>query len=430
MIVSLAALVVGGGLGLAQEPPVPPTSPVTVPVEPGPVAPPIGDHALPAAAPETPGPQFWGGAEYLLWWLKKSPVPFPLVNTTSDFTAIPPGAFLQPGTGTLIGEERLNPGLRSGARFEAGAWIDDHRCIGVEGNFFFLESHTVSQSVASSGAPGSPVLVVPFFDADALAESTFPLALPGALAGGAALSISSRLQGAEINGAVAVCTCSWLRVDVLAGFRYLDFHESLTFTTNSIGILAPGPGSNNGLVLNTIDEFNSHNVFFGPQVGVRGECHLGNLFVEGTAKFAIGDVYQTTTIGGAAVTNFFNAPAGGPFTGVPPQLVPGSGIFAQPSNIGPTGRNTRHQINWSPEAGVKVGYQLFPWVRVFAGYEFLWTSNFARSGEQFDRFINTAQTVPAAIAGVPSAPGTRPMVSPGGSVFWVQGIDVGLEFRY
>jgi hypothetical protein len=149
-------------------------------------------RAQPFAAAEAPGPQVWGGAEYLLWWLKKSPLPTPLVSTTSDLAALPPAAFLQPGTRTLIGEERLNSGLRSGARFEANVWIDDHRAIGCEGHYSFLESHTVSQAVAFSGVPGSPLLAVPFFDTDALAESTFPLTLPDALAGGAALTSSSR----------------------------------------------------------------------------------------------------------------------------------------------------------------------------------------------------------------------------------------------
>ncbi|HKI34334.1 MAG TPA: BBP7 family outer membrane beta-barrel protein [Gemmataceae bacterium] len=423
---SLAVLVVGGSLGLAQEAPGP-ALPSPVSEVPGPLAPQDGDRALPAVAPEAPGERVWVGAEYLLWWLKRTPLPAPLVTTTSDLAAVPPAAFLQSGTSTLLGDDRLNPGVRSGGRFEAGVWIDDHRTISIEGSCFFLESHTVTQGVASSGEPGSPLLAVPFFDADAQAESSFLLAAPGALSGGAALSVTSRLQGAEVDGAVAVLTRPWLRLEVLAGFRYLDFRENLTFTTTSVGIQAPAPGSNNGLVLNTQDQFDSHDLFFGPQVGARAECRLGNLFVEGTAKLAIGDVNQTTTIAGSATTNFFIAPPGGPFTGVSPQVVPGSGTFAQPSN---TGQNNRHQIAWVPEVGVKVGYQLAPWARAFVGYEFLYASNFARPGEQIDRGINTAQTVQSAVAGNPPAPGTRPMVSPGGAVFWAQGIDVGLELRY
>jgi hypothetical protein len=425
---SLATLAVGGSLALAQGPAGPAALPLATPEVPSAVVATEGDPVLPPPGPPAAAAdRVWLSTEYLAWWLKRSPVPVPLVTTTSDLTAQPLAALQQPATTVPLGTQDIDTGVRSGARFAAGAWIDDHRVIGVEGAYFFLASHTTTQGVASTGEPGSPVLAIPFFDADAMAESTFVLASPGTLSGSAAVTLSSRLQGADVNAIVAVVMRPGLRVEVLAGFRYLELREDLTFSTTSTGIQPQGDGSNNGLVLNTQDQFDTDNRFYGWQVGVRGEYRLGSLFVDASAKIALGDMDQTVTVNGAAVTNFFNAPPGGPFAGVPAQVVAGSGAFAQPSNVG---RTSRHQIAAVPEVRTVVGYQFAPWARAFVGYDFLYASNVARPGEQIDRTFNVSQTVQSAVAGNAPAPGSRPAVNLAGSGFWAQGLDVGLEFRY
>ena len=83
-----------------------------------------------------------------------------------------------------------------------------------------------------------------------------------------------------------------------------------------------------------------------------------------------------------------------------------------------------------PEAQVQVGWDLFRWMRVFAGYNFIYLSNVVRPGNQIDRGINPANLpvngplFPVALTGTITSP-FRPAVprrgwtpSPGSSCSW------------
>ena len=368
--------------------------------------------------------RWYVGAESLLWWFKDSPLPVPLLTTTSNPNAMPLAAINDPNATVLLGNQNLSTGDHWGARFTAGFWIDDRHQIALEGGYFFLANKTTVRTVTSDGQPGAPILAVPFFDADAVAESTFVLATPGNSAGSAMLSLTNRLEGAEIQGVVQAFDGNHLHVDILAGFRYLDLTENLTYATASTTLAGP----NTDLILNTVDQFGMQNQFYGWQVGARANYQIGRWAVCASAKLALGDMSETANLNGFAITNFFNGPAGGPFTGVPTQNLPGSGTFVQPSNLG---RTTRDQFAIAPEIGVKVSYQLTDRLQVFAGYDFLYLSTVIRPGEQIDRSINFSQTVQSTImTGNPAAPGTQPAVTLVSSDFWAQGIKLGLEFRY
>jgi hypothetical protein len=365
----------------------------------------------------------YGSAEYLLWWFKDSPLPVPLLATTSNPGAAPVVLLGDPSTTVLLGDQRLNTGLHQGARFTIGGWIDDHREIAVEGSYFFTASKTTVRTVTSGGQPDAPVLAVPFFDEDAGGESSILVAAPGNFAGSATLSLTSRIQGAELLGAVTTCEGNDFHFQVLAGFRYLNMTEHLSYATASTGLVDP----NTDLILNTLDQFNTQNLFYGCQLGARADYRLGNFDVSACVKLALGDMIETATINGAITTNFFNGPPGGPYTGVPVQNLPGAGIFAQPSNVGRVGRD---QIAFIPEIGVKIGYQITEALRIYAGYDLLYVSSVIRPGDQIDRGINFSQTVQSVIAGNPAATGTRPAATLTASDFWMQGIQLGLEVRY
>jgi hypothetical protein len=426
LLASLVALVATAPLALAQQPaawPAPPSAPPAL----------LGQGGPPGAdgGPEAPGPaaeeRAWFTAEPLLWWFKGSPFPVPLVTTTSDPTVLPVAALGPPTTSVVLGNQNVGQEARYGARFQAGYWLDDHATIGLDAGYFFVASQSTTQQVRSSGLPGSPTLATPFVDGDLFTESSFVFAGPGTAAGLASLSLTSRLQGAEVNGVVAVYSSPSWRVNVLGGFRFLDLRENATFATFSTGTQAPGAGSNNGLVLNTVDQFDTQNQFYGCQIGARAEYRLDGLFVNASVKIGVGEAHQVATIAGSATTNFFNAPAGVPFTGVPVQFLPGSGTFAQPSNAG---QASRDQVAWAHQVGIKVGYQFTQGLCAFVGYDFLYLSNVARPGNQIDRVINVEQTVQNAIAGNPTTTGARPVELLTGSAFWAQGINLGVELSF
>jgi Putative beta barrel porin-7 (BBP7) len=367
--------------------------------------------------------QWYASADYLLWWFKDSPVPVPLLTTTSNPASMPVAAINDLNTRVILGNESLGGGVHQGARFALGWWIDDSRQIGLEGGYFFLADKTTVRSAASSGQPDAPVLAVPFFDEDAGAENSFLVASPGGFAGAAVLSLTSGLHSAELQGVVQAFDATNLHVEVLVGGRFAELTENLSFATSSIGISDP----NTDLILNTVDRFNVRNDFYGWQVGTRAEAQWGNFEFRASAKLALGDMHQVVNRSGFAVTNFFNAPAGGPFTGVPTQIVPGSGAFVQQSNLG---RVSRDCFAVAPELGVTLGYRVTDAIRVSAGYDFFYLSNALRPGNQIDRGINFSQTVQSTIAGNAAAAGSRPAATLTDSDFWAQGLRLGLELRY
>ena len=279
------------------------------------------EHASRDAAPPDAGagllapdfgdylPRRWyAGAEYLLWWFKDSPLPVPLLTTTSNPNDMPLAVIGDPNTSVLLGEQGVGSGVHQGAHITAGFWIDDRRQIAVEGGYFFLAGASTTRSFASDGGPTSPVLAVPFFDEDAAAESSFVLASPGAFAGAAALTVTSRLQGAEVHGVVQAFDADDLHVEVLFGGRFIQLTENLSFATASTGLSDP----NTDLVLNTVDQFDTRNSFYGWQVGARGGWAWEGFEVQATAKLALGQMHETMNLNGAAVTNFSTASRAAP----------------------------------------------------------------------------------------------------------------------
>src|SRR5215831_8740848 len=122
----LVVLLTGSSLTLGQVPE-PPPIPLEV-MTPSGISP--GPEDLPwQRDPSVDGERFWFGAEYLLWWSRNSPLPVPLVTTTANPDLTPTAAFNQLGTSVLLGNQSIDTGTRHGARFTAGAWLDNRHTI-------------------------------------------------------------------------------------------------------------------------------------------------------------------------------------------------------------------------------------------------------------------------------------------------------------
>jgi hypothetical protein len=394
--------------------------------------------ALPAAA-DPPGacPRVWLDASYLLMWFKRSPEPVPLV-TTASLTDPLPGALGQPGTRVVLGGSSIEPGVHSGARFTAGYWLDGERCWAVEGGYFFLAQRSVQQAVSTTGLPGSGNFAVPYFDVTGAAglngvpgESIYVVPgpftpLPG-FAGTITRTLTTRLQGAEANGLGNLYRgpCG-LRLDAVAGFRWLELQEDLSLAVQTLGLAGSGSA---GQFYNTLDSFRVRNSFYGGQVGAQAEYQAGRWFVRARTTVALGDMHEAGDVNGIAQTskgNLFFSTGGRvsqPFAG---------GVFAQPSNIG---RHVRDRFAVVPEETIALGWQPWEWLRVTVGYTFLYASAVARPGDQIDRDINATRTGLAdAIRSVGLGTAASGPVAPAftfhDSSFWAQGIRFGLEVRF
>jgi hypothetical protein len=344
--------------------------------------------------------RFTFNAEYLLWWIKGTPVP-PILTTGSPNDALP-GALGQPGTAVLIGGKYLENDPRSGGRFSATYWFDAcHEC-GLEGSFFFLGQKTLNLGAFSGG---TPVLARPFFNTRTNAESEELVAFPGLLAGSSTFSLSTRLAGAQLNLRTPLCTSCCGHVDLIGGYRFLGLDENLQ--VGETLAVQPVPGA--GFVIN--DSFNTRNRFNGGQIGLESEYRFCRWYVNLRAMIALGGNNQVVNINGSTLTL-------DPRTGV---TFTNRGLLVQPTNSGRFGREV---FAYAPEVGINVGYQLTDCLRAYVGYNFLYLNNVLRPANQIDRVVNDSF-----LRGTATLP-SRPAFAFRETDFWAQGLTFGLEFRY
>ncbi len=375
-------------------------------------------------------PRFWASTEYLLWWVKDGPLPYPLV-TTGDPTTANPGALNAGGVPTLTGQG-VNFGALSGMRVTLGGWLNAESTIGLEGSGFLLPQQS-KVAAASSGSNGNPVLAFRYLDPPVGGappnEDAFQASIPPgntngvpALAGSLAVQSQLRLWGAEINGVLGRAGSGNLGFQALAGFRYVDLQESLSLQLQSTAIdssavLFEGASFGPPSGIATLDSFQTHNQFYGGQVGLRGSYTRGNFSLTATGKVALGDSHESVNIAG--LSSLF--PAGGGSITVP------TGQFAGPSNIG---RRTHDDFAVIPEAQLNLGYQATSWLRLFVGYDFLYWSQVVRPGKQVDLIVDNAQNVtnPGFVGGGAQTMFPRPLFNR--SDFWAHGVNFGVELRY
>jgi|694.fasta_scaffold22992_7 hypothetical protein len=368
-------------------------------------------YCEPCEACECPS-RFWGSAEYLYWKIQDSPKIIPLI-ATAPFIPINGPALTQPGAKVVLGGRHIDNDWRSGGRFTIGYNFDNPYCLSAEASYFFLPQDSRKHKVFSSGAPGSPFLAVPYFDTLTESESSSPVAVPGMFQGLARLRVSNWMQGAELNGWASVYSNCNYKIGAMIGFRYWNFNENLKFLVNS-----PQVGVSN--IYQVRDHFDTENNFYAGQIGLRidGECR--NFFYNLKGKVALGGVREELRIKGRFTTNNFDGFGA-------PQTFPG-GYFALPSNIG---RHKRTRFAVMPEVDFNLGYHITNCLDFCVGYTFLYINEVLWAGKQLKRNINPTQSSLYEFTPTPTLMGKpSPKASFKQDSLWVQGINVGLEYRF
>jgi hypothetical protein len=355
------------------------------------------------AAPPPAG-TFSLGAEALIWWLKDSPTPTPIVTD---------GLIGQPATNVLLGGGDQNTNTNYGFRVTAG-WAFSAR-YGVDANFFYIDKRSSTQGVASSGQLASTDLLVPFFDVTKNRENVTEISFSPSYGGSAQTEYTNRLMGAEVNANWALAAQRPFDSGWLLGFRWLQLKETYTITTSS-SFIPPQPAD----IWITTDQFDTRNNFYGAQIGARVRYDADRWYVAGSVKVAIGAMEQKVDINGSLATNDFTDLKA-------TQTFPG-GYFALPTNIG---GYSRTEFAWVPEVQINLGYRFTPAVSIYAGYSFLYASDVVRPGNQINRNINPTQSVsyvgepPVRLQGP-----AQPSFSFNTSDFWAQGVNIGLSVRF
>jgi hypothetical protein len=353
----------------------------------------------------------WFDAEALFLWTKGDNLPA-LVTTSPVGTPRPEAGVLGvPGTTVLLGGNNAfdNSG-RVGGRFTLGGWFNTENTVGLQGSFFFLGQRNDTFEAAS---PGTPILARPFFNVATGLEDSELVAFPGVVAGKITVTSTSALRGADVDFRFAVCRGCCYKLDFLAGFRYVNLEESLGINEF---LNVPGAAGAAGSAIAVSDNFGTHNNFYGGDLGLDLELRRGRWTLDLLGKVALGGISSTGNISGS--TAFF-------LPGQPVIAQPG-GLLALPSNIGSYSSN---RFAVSPEADIRLKYQLTKRIQAFVGYSFLYLNNVARPSGLIDRAVNPTQ-LPSQIG-----PGTLVgAASPMGGIhttdFWAQGITLGLEIRW
>lgn len=423
----LACWLATTGLALAQDAPPPLPAPAAVPTALDGGAPPAGPSLLPAeAAPGAMPPlvsethcafpivcdplaRFWGGGDYLLWWVKDGPLPLPLVTTGDTATF---GILGNPGTRVLFGNQDLDYSAFSGMRLTAGMWLDSDQLLGLEASSFLLEQRAVGFR-AGSDLRGNPVLSLPFQNAVSGNENVILITTPASAGfvetGGISIASASRLWGAEANALLNVRRRERFTLDLLAGFRYLDLTEDLNVKVSAFEDF----GGGDSVLVAGADRFATRSQFYGGQVGARTGFRYERLTLDLTGKLALGGTHQVVDIGGG------RSQLG---TGTQASFLSPGFVYALPTNMG---RYWCNQFTVVPELQLKVGYDVTRNLRVSVGYEYLYWSEVVRPGDQIDRVLNISQRRGNPLTGVASP---LPVLST--NDFWAHGLNFGLEFRY
>jgi hypothetical protein len=102
------------------------------------------------------------------------------------------------------------------------------------------------------------------------------------------------------------------------------------------------------------------------------------------------------------------------------------GLLAAGPNIGSFNSN---RFSVVPEATLNVGYSVTPGLKLYAGYNVLFWSNVVRPGDAIDRVVDVT-FVPNPPPGIAASGTNRPQPQFQQSNLWVNGIQIGAEFRW
>jgi hypothetical protein len=351
----------------------------------------------------------WVSAEYLAWWTKGTQVP-PLAAT---------GVIDPTGQQGIMAQQNLLAGsfgdsLHGGARFGIGHWFTDEQRRGVDARFFFLFRNG---STFTANSNQYPTLFLPFNNVNTPVGPTGNVvAAPGIAQGGIAVTLENSLWGAEVNYRRFLMGNACARLDGLAGFRYVNFTETLSITETAT-LLNTAPFTSPGGTIN--DRFRTENNFYGGQVGLTGEVRRGRWFVDGRATVALGTVQQRAEINGGQARLLPNGTTG----------VYAGGLYALPgANIG---TYTQNKFAVMPEVGLNLGYHITPNLRVFVGYNFLYLSSVLRPGNVIDPNLDAARIPNFAVPGSPAPLAVpRPVPQMTTTDFFAQGINFGLQWTW
>jgi hypothetical protein len=354
------------------------------------------------------GPDRWFfDIEDMVWAIRSQPLPYPLLTSGLSTGAGIVGAN---DTKVLVGDHIDYGKTFYAGRLTFGAWDCDRRC-GWEMSGFLTEGKT-EQSTFTAAPDSRVVIARPVIDAITGQATSLLVAFPGAFGGSATVDARIHMSGAEANALRSLIYCDQIKMNVLAGVRYLSLEERLQISsTTQIPTIDP----NDPTISFIRDQFGTRNYFLGGQLGVQSELRRGRFFVDMTGKVAAGNMNERVTVNGLTQRTVTGITTATP-----------AGLLALGSN---SGAATNNEFAYVPEGTIKFGYQWTQRISTYIGANAIYLSKVVRPGDQIDPVVNPAFVPVSNQFGAAFGPG-RPTGTNNTADFWTMGATFGLCIRY
>lgn len=333
----------------------------------------------PRTGPVTPDPEtlrIWMAGGVFFGW-SSAPSGGPNVLESNGLT-----------TRGILGTSPPASPFRTGFRFDGGVWLNEPRTFGIEASSLYLPQAGGS-TLAAAGGPtsllmpvdpscGCPTRLVSFAGADRAGVFT--------------ADWSSRFVSADIDLWRELYRGDHLRIAGTAGYRFGYLAEDLTARTATI---AAGTGATRFL-----DHAGTNNQFHGGQLGLTGGMRTNRWTFDLAGEIALGTVFSTSHLSGATAAGM-NLTSGG--------------IFARPAN---SGRNESHRFAVLPTVSAQASRQFSDHGKLFVGYTLQYLTDVVRPGNVLGP------------TGDPNGLGLALTHTPTTADFWVQGVNLGVEWEY
>lgn len=342
--------------------------------------------------------QVFCGLEYLSWYNKG--ISLPALVTTSPQVTPQATAGVLPGATVVFGGNDIDDERKTAGRLTVGWWSDEAHTLAVVGKLYGVEGGAVRFGQASAG---NPILARPFFNVDPLvnAEDALLIAYPGLANGSINVTAANDILGTDIYFRSLVDHGHSYRLDVIGGWQYNRIDSDLDISSRHT------QGATT-FVFNDI--FQVENEFNAGTLGLYTEVYHKYLTFSALGKIGIGAMNQQVLVTGTNAVI-----AGGTVTTA-------GGLLTQPTNIG---LRERDVLAFSPEVNFKLNCAITDQISMSVGYTFLYWTRVSFAGDQIDRVVNGTQLN----GGAPVGPG-RPLPLFNDTDFWVQSIDLGVNFNY
>jgi hypothetical protein len=325
----------------------------------------------------------WFSTEYLLG-RTRGPNVAALVTTGPAAAGLLAGLPGQPTTTPLFGGRPMLNDWRSGIRVEAGMWFDSEHTFGALARFYTLFS---ARENFLARADGTNVLNVPQTVSVNGVLTQIPVfaGFPGVTTGTATGGARATFTGGDLSARLLLHRDAGFRVDLLAGYRQMYLGDALWLNADTSISGVPA-------ALTTRNSVSSRNDFYGPQLGLLLSTSRGRLSLEARATTALGatvsdlDFVRTNAIDGSVNVPATTAALVG--AGVPlATAAPLAAQLAAATNTVPLGTatvaNTVTYFGAVAEVGLRAKWQVARYMRVSAGYGFIYWNNVRRGPEAF-----------------------------------------------